>query len=230
MKEPWEWNAHTHFAELIEAAVRLRVRIDVAATTLDQLKDTTEPSGSDWAIGIQRRCEALVSSGSYGRGSLPRVDRSVRAQSPSPGSRSSYRTHLLYGEWLRRQSRPGRCARAHLRAAHVTMTGIGMNAFAVQAARATNLCLREPGRPCVGQNDPRVPSDETHAAGGPHHAFLLPMATRTLEIRSAARSSAHARSSTTCTRCSASSMSAAARDFAMHVSTARPLLGVRAAP
>jgi ATP/maltotriose-dependent transcriptional regulator MalT len=126
----WEWNAHVYFHELIEAAVRTG-RHDVAAAALERLRQTTEPAGTDWAIGIQRRSEALLADGDSAeagyREAIYHLDRS--------GVRPALaRAHLLYGEWLRRENRRVD-ARAQLRTAHEMFDSMGMAGFAERARR-----------------------------------------------------------------------------------------------
>ncbi|WP_434444313.1 helix-turn-helix transcriptional regulator [Lentzea sp. E54] len=72
------------------------------------------------------------------------------------------RTHLLYGEWLRRKGRR-RDARRQLRTAHQQLTAIGMTAFADRATaelRATGDAIR--GRASGGADE--LTGQETHIA------------------------------------------------------------------
>jgi hypothetical protein len=48
--------------ELIEAAARTG-NTRLAAGAVDQLAETTKPSGTDWALGLEARCRALVREG-----------------------------------------------------------------------------------------------------------------------------------------------------------------------
>jgi hypothetical protein len=48
--------------ELVEAAARAG-DTDLARDALERLAETTQPSGSDLALGIEARCRALVSEG-----------------------------------------------------------------------------------------------------------------------------------------------------------------------
>ena len=64
-------------------------RPDEAAAALERLSERTRASGTEWALGVEARCRALVTRR---RGALPRVDRAARAQprgassSPAAGS------------------------------------------------------------------------------------------------------------------------------------------------
>jgi DNA-binding CsgD family transcriptional regulator len=117
-------------AELVEAAVRS----DAPGTARDahrRLADSTRRSGGDWALGIQARTGALVTDGAEAddlyQESIDRLGRTrVRAELA--------RTHLLYGEWLRRERRRSE-ARGQLRAAHGMLEAMGMAAFAERAGR-----------------------------------------------------------------------------------------------
>lgn len=116
--------------ELIEAATRID-DVAAAATALDRLTESTTPSGTDWSLGIEARSRALMSVGDDAEDLyLQACERFLRAGlRPDLG-----RTHLLYGEWLRRQRRRVD-ARTHLRTAVGLFESIGMEAFAQRATR-----------------------------------------------------------------------------------------------
>jgi ATP/maltotriose-dependent transcriptional regulator MalT len=116
--------------ELVEAAARTG-NTDVAAAALRRLEETTQPSGNDLALGIEARGRALLSEGETAESLYQEaVDRLGRTQLRPDLARA----HLLYGEWLRRQSRR-LDARRHLRTAYDMLTAIGMEAFAERARR-----------------------------------------------------------------------------------------------
>jgi DNA-binding NarL/FixJ family response regulator len=114
--------------ELIEAAVRA-ARPDLAADALERVVAATAPSSTDWGRGMQARCRALVSDGETAerlyREAIERLARTRRRPELA-------RTHLLYGEWLRRENRRVD-ARVQLRAAHDQFVSIGMEAFGERA-------------------------------------------------------------------------------------------------
>jgi DNA-binding CsgD family transcriptional regulator len=117
-------------AELIVAAVRSG-KPERAAEALERLSEIARASGSDWALGIEARSRALVSEGEVAerlyREAIERLGRTrIRVELA--------RTHLLYGEWLRRERRR-LDAREQLRTAHEMLTKMGVEAFAARAAR-----------------------------------------------------------------------------------------------
>jgi ATP/maltotriose-dependent transcriptional regulator MalT len=114
--------------ELVEAAARAG-ETDLARAALDGLAATTQPAGSDFALGIEARSRALLADGeaaeaSY-REAIARLGRTRRRPELA-------RAHLLYGEWLRREARLAQ-ARAQLRTAEELFAEIGMDAFAKRA-------------------------------------------------------------------------------------------------
>ena len=114
--------------ELIEAAVRSG-NPEPAADALRRLSETTRGSGTDWALGIEARSRALLSDDEAAerlyREAIERFARTrLRAELA--------RTHLLYGEWLRRERRRID-AREQLRSAHELFIQFGMEAFAERA-------------------------------------------------------------------------------------------------
>jgi DNA-binding CsgD family transcriptional regulator len=116
--------------ELIEAAARSG-RGDIAAAALERLAQTTGAAGTDWALGIEARSRALVSSGEVAeRLYSEAIDRLARTRVRVELARA----HLLYGEWLRRAGRRVD-ARAHLRVAHEMLSHIGAEGFAERARR-----------------------------------------------------------------------------------------------
>jgi DNA-binding CsgD family transcriptional regulator len=117
-------------AELVEAAVRSDAS-EIAATACRQLAAIADDSGTDWALGVKARSQALLAVGDEAdrryREAIEHLGRtSVRAELA--------RAHLLYGEWLRRERRRGE-ARTELRTAHEMLEAMGMAAFAERARR-----------------------------------------------------------------------------------------------
>jgi tetratricopeptide (TPR) repeat protein len=118
-------------AELIEAADRCGER-RLAERGLERLSESARAAGTDWALGVEGRSRALLADGEAADGlyreAIERLRRTrVRLQLA--------RTHLLYGEWLRREGRRGD-ARDQLRTALELFTSMGTDAFAARRARA----------------------------------------------------------------------------------------------
>jgi DNA-binding CsgD family transcriptional regulator len=117
-------------AELVEAAARSGAP-ELASDALERLSEATRASGTDWALGVESRCRALLSEGEAAerlhREAIERLGRTrVRVELA--------RAHLLYGEWLRR-ARRRLDAREQLRHAQEMFTDMGATAFADRAAR-----------------------------------------------------------------------------------------------
>jgi DNA-binding CsgD family transcriptional regulator len=114
--------------ELIEAAVRAGTR-DLAAGARTRLVEMARLSGTDWALGIAARSEALFVD-DQGAEELyaEAVDRLGRTRMAFDLARA----HLVYGEWLRRQRRR-LDARGQLRTARDLFSDFGTEAFAERA-------------------------------------------------------------------------------------------------
>jgi DNA-binding CsgD family transcriptional regulator len=116
--------------ELVEAAARSGIT-EVAAGALERLAETTQAGGTDFGLGLEARCRALLSGGAAADGLYREaIDRLGRTRLRPELARA----HLLYGEWLRRQGRRVD-ARGQLRTAHDMLEAIGMEAFAERARR-----------------------------------------------------------------------------------------------
>ena len=126
--DPWE--SMWALAELVEAAARVG-DTELARDALNRLAETTQPAGTEFALGIEARSRALLSDGATAE-ELYResIDRLSRTQLRPELARA----HLLYGEWLRREGRRFD-AREQLRTAHDMFVAIGMEAFAERARR-----------------------------------------------------------------------------------------------
>ena len=87
--------------ELIEAAARSDER-ELARDAMRRLEERTRASGTDWALGIQARSEALVNEDQDAdacyREAIERLSRSRIGVHLA-------RARLVYGEWLRRRDR-----------------------------------------------------------------------------------------------------------------------------
>jgi DNA-binding CsgD family transcriptional regulator len=117
-------------AELIEAAVRTG-ETDVAADAFERLVERTQAAGTDVAAGLEARSRALLLHGAA-------ADAAYREASDVLGRTTMRmllaRAQLVYGEWLRRESRRTD-SRAPLEAAHELFTRVGADGFAERAAR-----------------------------------------------------------------------------------------------
>ncbi|MFL5962162.1 MAG: AAA family ATPase [Gaiellaceae bacterium] len=116
--------------ELAEAASRTGDRA-LAEAALDWLSERTRATPTEWALGVEARVRALLSTGEIAdnlyREAIERLGHTpVRMELP--------RTHLLYGEWLRRTNRRVD-ARGQLRIAHEMFASMGAEAFADRARR-----------------------------------------------------------------------------------------------
>src|SRR6202011_2842300 len=98
--------------ELAEAASRPGDRA-LLESALKWLSERTRVISSGWASGIEARVRALLSEGEVAE-SLYR--QSIEHLSGTRGRLELARSHLLYGEWLRRERRR-LAARGHLRTA-----------------------------------------------------------------------------------------------------------------
>jgi DNA-binding CsgD family transcriptional regulator len=116
--------------ELAEAASRTG-EPDLVRRALEWLSERTQVIPSEWAHGIEARVRALLSEGDRAErlyhDSIARLGRTrVKLELA--------RSHLLYGEWLRRERRRVD-AREQLRTAHEMFAAMGAEAFAERARR-----------------------------------------------------------------------------------------------
>jgi DNA-binding CsgD family transcriptional regulator len=165
--------------ELIEAGVR-GGRPNEAVAALDRLSERTQANGTQWALGIQARCRALLSDDeALYRESVERLTRSRAAVELA-------RSRLLYGEWLRRENRRID-AREQLRAAHEMFSRIGAAAFAERTRRelsATGETVRKRTVETVDELTTQEAQVARLAAQGrtnPEIAALLFISPRTVE-------------------------------------------------
>jgi len=116
--------------ELIEAAVRTD-KPAVAELAFGQLSERTRLTATDWALGIEARSRALLAQGKDAEKLyVEAIERLGRSRIKTQLARS----HLLYGEWLRREGRRNH-ARGSLRTAEELLAAMGADAFAARAHR-----------------------------------------------------------------------------------------------
>jgi DNA-binding CsgD family transcriptional regulator len=122
------WFSPWATVELIEAASRSG-RAAAAAPALERLAEGTSASGTAWAAAVEDRSRALLAEGPVAEGLYrDAIDRLA----PTALRFDLARTHLVYGEWLRRERRSVD-AREQLRTAHGLFTEFGMEGFAERA-------------------------------------------------------------------------------------------------
>jgi DNA-binding CsgD family transcriptional regulator len=148
--------------ELAEAAARTG-NGQLAASAVGQLAEATQAGGTDWGLGVEARCRALVSDGQAAedlyREAIERLGRTRLRPELA-------RAHLLYGEWLRRENRRAD-ARQQLRTAHDLLSDIGMEAFAGRARRelvANGETVRRRTAPAAVKASPELTIQEAQVA------------------------------------------------------------------
>lgn len=114
--------------ELIEAAVRSDQH-QVASSAFATLDERTSAAATPWALGIRARCQALLCDDSEAEAAYLEA---ISQLEHSRGAVDLARSHLLYGQWLRR-GRRRRDARVHLRAANDMFHSMGASGYAEQA-------------------------------------------------------------------------------------------------
>ncbi|MCX5135080.1 AAA family ATPase [Streptomyces sp. NBC_00340] len=115
--------------DLIEASTRSDDR-PTARQALTRLEERALPAGTPWALGLLERCRALVSADDDR--TEPHFARSLTLLDRTQVRTELARTHLLYGEWLRRRKRRTD-ARTQLGHAYRMFTDMGAAAFAERA-------------------------------------------------------------------------------------------------
>jgi DNA-binding CsgD family transcriptional regulator/tetratricopeptide (TPR) repeat protein len=139
--------------ELVEAAARSD-DLEIAAMALGRLEERTLASGTPRALGSLARSRALLADDDRAEAlyleALGHFENTAQAVHLA-------RTHLIFGEWLRRRRASTR-AREHLRIAHGALTGIGSAAFAERARReltATGAKTRKRATTAGGELSPQ---------------------------------------------------------------------------
>ncbi|ROO85888.1 regulatory LuxR family protein [Actinocorallia herbida] len=158
-EHPEEYGLSTwSLVEYVEAAVRSG-RPARAADAARRLDARARASGTDWALGTSAAARAQVSDGDTAEALYREaIDRLGRTDVKVLLAR----THLLYGEWLRRENRRVD-AREHLGTAYEMCTRMGAAAFAERARRelgATGETIRK--RPTDG--GPSLTTQESRIA------------------------------------------------------------------
>jgi DNA-binding CsgD family transcriptional regulator/tetratricopeptide (TPR) repeat protein len=143
---------------LVEAAARSG-HDSAAREALKRLAERAEASGTPLALGFLARARALV-AGDAKAESL--YEESIDQLGRSSAKPELARSHLLFGEWLRRQSRR-RDARDQLRTAHDMFASMGLEAFA-ERARVELLATGERARKRTVETQAQLTPQETQIA------------------------------------------------------------------
>jgi DNA-binding CsgD family transcriptional regulator len=116
--------------EIVEAASRAGDPARAQAA-VEELELRARVTGGCWGLGLAVRSRALITAGPGAEEHyLEALDLLERHRLASYCAR----THLVYGEWLRREGRRQE-AREQLRTAHRLLSAIGADAFAERAAK-----------------------------------------------------------------------------------------------
>jgi DNA-binding CsgD family transcriptional regulator len=141
--------------ELIEAAVRCG-ELEAAGAALEALSARARASGTDWGMGMMLRCQALLAASNEAEelyaAAVEHLSRTLIVPQLA-------RTHLLYGEWLRR-SRRRRDARSQLRTAFDLLEELGVAGFAERAHVELQATGEHPRRRTVETLDELTPQEE----------------------------------------------------------------------
>jgi DNA-binding CsgD family transcriptional regulator len=140
--------------EVIEAGVRAG-DLETAHCALERLEARGQASGTEWALGLAARSRALMADDGVAEGLFQEALGHVTV---TPVMTEVARTHLLYGEWLRRQNRRTE-ARSQLQRAHELFAGMGAEAFAQRAARELGATGARPRRRTLDASTTLTPQE-----------------------------------------------------------------------
>jgi ATP/maltotriose-dependent transcriptional regulator MalT len=129
--------ANFALADAVEAMIRSN-DLEGAGRALARLSERALPSGTPWALGLWARASALMADDD--RAEELYVEATEQLERAGVFTDQA-RSHLLYGEWLRRQQRR-RDSREQLRIAHDMFQAMGAGLFA-QRARVELLATGE---------------------------------------------------------------------------------------
>jgi DNA-binding CsgD family transcriptional regulator len=145
-------------ADIVEAAARAGEDGE-AKDAFDRLAPRLATSGTDWGLGVLARLNAVLAlddrAETWFEEAVERLGRTKVVTDLA-------RTHLLYGEWLRRRKRPTE-ARSQLRIAHDLFTTIGANGYA-ERARVELLATGEHARRRTVETSHDLTAQEQHVA------------------------------------------------------------------
>jgi DNA-binding CsgD family transcriptional regulator len=144
--------------ELAEAAARTS-DLKLVEAALNWMSKVTQATPTNWALGIEARVRGLLSRGDAAdvmyRESIDRLSRTrLHAELA--------RSHLLYGEWLRRERRRSD-AREQLRTALGMLEAMGIEAFAERARREL-MAAGETARKRSAQTSDQLTAQEAQVA------------------------------------------------------------------
>jgi DNA-binding NarL/FixJ family response regulator len=117
-------------SEAVEPAIRCG-RTELATEALERLTAKAQAARTDWALGIEARAHALLLDGADAD---HRFRTAIEHLARTGVQAELARTHLLYGEQLRREGRR-LDARAQLNVARELFTAMAMEAFAERASK-----------------------------------------------------------------------------------------------
>ena len=127
-----------------------------AGAAHERIAAATAAIPTDWAVGVRARSSALMSDGDAAERLYRKAIEHLGRTRLGP---ELARTHLVYGEWLRRASRRVD-ARVQLRAAHEQLMSIGMEAFAERARRELLATGEKVRKRTVETRDDLTPQEE----------------------------------------------------------------------
>jgi len=143
---------------LVEAAARSG-NDNAARDALNRLTERAEASGTPLALGLLARSRALLAADVEAQSLyMESIDQLGRSSAKPELARS----HLLFGEWLRRQGRR-KDARDQLRTAHHMFASMGIEAFA-ERARVELLATGERARKRTVETQTQLTPQETQIA------------------------------------------------------------------
>jgi DNA-binding CsgD family transcriptional regulator/tetratricopeptide (TPR) repeat protein len=139
---------------LIEAAIRCGDRA-TAVAAMEAVAPRWLACQTPWSLGLLARCQALLADDDHAEDGYRLSIERLRQCQVTP---ELARSHLLYGEWLRRQRRR-RGAREHLRTAYEMLGALGMEAFAGRARDALRAVGEHTAEPGAGVPDVLTPQE-----------------------------------------------------------------------